>query len=85
MLNHDRLNNADEAAVANSAMQVVDALQRFTPEVQMLGLTAAFMLLAKRHRQHPGDLFLTTDNIIHGVEGERPECRAVEMYLENEL
>lgn len=85
MLNSDKMGSANEGLVANAAMTVVDQLQRFTPEVQMLGLTAAFMLLAKHHKQHPGDLFLTTDNIINGVEGKRPEFRAVSMYMENEL
>lgn len=85
MINHDRLTMADEAVVANSAMKVVDTLQRYTPEVQLLGLAASFLLLAKHHKQNPNDLFLTINNIIHGVEGKRPEFAAVEMYMENEL
>lgn len=85
MLNPDKMGSADEGAVANAAMTVVDQLQSFSPEVQMLGLTAAFLSLSKHHKQHPGDLFLTADNIMNGVQGKRPEFAAVDMYMENEL
>ena len=85
MFNPDRVSNADEGEVANAAMTVIDALQvRFTSEVQMLGLSAAFLLMAQRHKQHPGDLFLTINNIMNGVEGKRAEFKALEMYMENE-
>lgn len=84
-INRDLLVSADAARVCNSAMAVIDRLQDFTPEEQMLGLTAAFMLLAKHQKQNPGELFLITDNVVNGVEGKRPEFRAVEQYMRDEL
>lgn len=84
MLNPDALNNADVGLTANAAMAVIDRLQDFTPEVQMLAMTASFVLLAQRHKQRPSDLFVTADNVINGAEGKRPEFAAVAHYLENE-
>ncbi len=86
MINPDLVSNAPSGDVANAAMAVVDALQvRFKAEVQMLGLTAAFLLLAKRNKQNPNDLFETINNVMNGVEGRRPEFRAVEMYIDKEM
>lgn len=84
-INRDRVVSADAAGVSRSAMQVITSLQNHPTEEQMLGLTAAFLLLCKHHKQNPGDLFLIADNVMNGVTGRRPEFHAVQMYMENEL
>jgi len=45
IFNRDRFNNADTAQSAQAAMTVIDRLQQFPPEEQLVGLAAAFLLL----------------------------------------
>lgn len=85
MLNRDVLGSIPSPQVANAAMTVIDRLQDFTPEAQMLGLAAAFQLLADHNKVSAPELFAFSDRIVNGVSGYRPEFRAVAMYMENEL
>lgn len=85
-INQDDFNSADPNEVSKAAMSVVDALQlRFGPEVQVLGLAAVFLTMAKVFNLHPGDTFQTTDNVMCGLAGRRPEFDAIEAYIRGEI
>lgn len=66
-------------------MTVIDAMQDFDPETQVLGMAASFLLLCERFGQRPTEVFLTTQNVMNGVAGKRPEFEAVESYLAGEI
>lgn len=85
-MNRDLFNNADARRVANCTMAVIDATQRgFHPHEQMHAMAAAFLLLAEHWGVPAQDLFTATKNLMHDVEGKRPEFAAVADYMENEL
>lgn len=81
----DRMMSARVRPSANAAMQVIDSLQPYTPEEQLMGLTAAFMLLAKAAGMRPNDMFTFADNLMHDANTKRPEFLAVEQTIREEL
>lgn len=84
-MNLDRMNNADPYRVSQAAMAVLDRLQNFQPAEQIMGAAALFLILAE-HRGIPAqDIFVATKNLINGVDGKRPEFRAVTEYCKHEL
>lgn len=84
-MNTDRMNNANPHTVASAAMAVVDRLQNFPPADQIMGAAALFLILAE-HRGIPAqDIFTATKNLINGVDGKRPEFRALAEYVKHEL
>lgn len=84
-LNRDLMNNANPILVGRAAMTVIDRLQDFDPETQAVGFAAGFLMLAKRFNVQPQDLFETAQNVMNGMDGKRPEFKAVESYLGVEL
>lgn len=79
------MNNADPHRVASAAMTVVDRLQSYHPAEQIMGVAALFLILAE-HRGVPAqDIFTATKNLINGVDGKRPEFRALQEYVKHEL
>lgn len=85
MLDKDKMNLADPVLVGRGAMSVIDALQDYDPETQVMGMAASFLLLCNRFKQRPNDVFQTVQNVMNGVEGKRPEFEAVESYLAGEI
>lgn len=84
-LNRDALNMASPKAVAMATLTTLDALQDFTPEVQIMGAAAVFLELAEYIGIPPQEAFAATKNLINGDDGKRPEFRAISAYLEGEL
>jgi len=85
LLDKDKMNSADPLLVGRSAMTTIDALQDFDPETQVMGMAACFLLLCDRFKVQPGDVFQTTQNVMNGVAGKRPEFEAVQSYLAGEV
>lgn len=85
MINCDLFANVDRRAAANAAFSVLDALQRFSPEHRIVGLTAAFVLLAEHLGVRPLNVFEIVSNVMRDAMGRRPEFAAIEQYLKNEL
>lgn len=85
MLDRDKLNMASPRIVGNVSMAVITAVQDFPAEERALGMAAAFLSLCDRFGLHPGDTFLTVNNVMNDVQGKRPEFRAVESYLRDEM
>lgn len=81
----DALRNADVRQSGNAAMATIDAVQLRPPAVQLMGITAAFLLLSKAYGMRPTDLFTYADNLMHAADKKRPEFRGVAAYIENEL
>lgn len=84
-LNRDRLNMASPQAVANSAMTVLNGLQSFSAEIQIMGAAAVFLELAEHIGIPPQEAFSATKNLINGDDGKRAEFRAITAYLQGEL
>lgn len=85
MLNHDRLNSMPIDVAGQAAMQVIDTLQRYPREAQVLGSAAVFVLLCERFGINVQDVMTVTSNLMHHAEGRRPEFAAVTEYLAREL
>jgi site-specific DNA-adenine methylase len=86
MLNRDRLNNADQQQSAIAAMTVVDRLQNFAPDEQLVGAAAVFLMLAEHYGVSAQDAFTVTKNVINDTDRKLiPEFRAVRQYIQEEL
>jgi hypothetical protein len=86
MLNRDRLMNLPVKAGATAAMQVIDALQKgHSPEAQVLGAAAVFVLLSERFGVSMQDVMGAIKKLMNHAEGRRPEFAAVAEYLAKEV
>lgn len=84
-LNRDIMNMAGPRDVAMASMTVLDRLQDFRPEIQIMGAAAVFLELAEFLGIPAQEAFTATKNLINGDEGKRPEFRAISDYLNGEL
>ena len=84
-IDQDKFNSANPVRVGHSAMSMIDAAQDYEPEYQVLGMAMVFLQLCDRFDLQPANTFLTVQNIMNGVAGERPEYGAVKDYLAAEL
>lgn len=84
-LNRDVLNMAGPRDVAMASMTVLDRLQDFRPEIQIMGAAAVFLELADHIGIPAQEAFTATKNLINGDDGKRPEFRAISAYLKGEI
>ncbi len=84
-LNRDTLNMAAPVNVARAAMTVLDRLQDFDPEIQIMGAAAVFLELAEHIGIPAQEAFSATKNLINGDDGKRHEFRAITAYLQGEI
>lgn len=84
-LNRDLMNMLPTKITANATMAVIDRLQDFPAELQIVALTAAYKLMVERFGVSPHDVFTVADNIMNHADGRRTEFLAIADYLENEL
>ncbi|MGH0299334.1 MULTISPECIES: hypothetical protein [Sinorhizobium] len=84
-LNRDTLNMAAPVNVARASLTVLDRLQDFEPEIQIMGAAAVFLELAEHLGIPPQEAFAATKNLINGDDGKRVEFRAIAAYLQGEL
>ncbi|MER9646771.1 hypothetical protein [Mesorhizobium sp. M0199] len=66
-------------------MTVLDRLQDFRPEIQIMGAAAVFLELANLLGIPAQEAFTATKNLINGDDGKRAEFRAITAYLNGEL
>ncbi len=85
LLDNDKLNLVGLRPVGNAAMAITDVLQSFTPEQQVVGAAAHFLLLAKRYRIEAGEAFRIAERVIRSQHDGRPELAAAAAYMEHEL
>lgn len=84
-LNRDTMNMAAPVLVANASMTVLDRLQDFPAEIQIMGAAAVFLELAEHIGIPAQEAFSATKNLINGDDGKRAEFRAITAYLQGEL
>lgn len=84
-LNRDLLNTVPTREAAVASMTVIDALQDFPVEHQLVALTATYKLMTERFNINPQDVFTVADNVMHHADGRRTEFKAISDYLEGEL
>lgn len=83
--NPDVMNMASPSTVAMSAMNVLDRLQDFKPEIQVMGAAVVFLELCEYLGVPAQEAFVATKNLINGDNGRRVEFLAVRDYMEGEL
>lgn len=86
----DKLQNADRLKVANSTVDLFDALKKITqdPAEQLLILAAAFVLLMEATKQNAYDVFVTIKNLMadaHHAERRDHRFAAMKYHLEEDL
>lgn len=85
-MNLDHMVNAPSKAVATAAIQLVDRLQDHPPAVQSVACAVLFLAVCDRHGLNPQDVFTVAGNMTADtIHGERPEFRALRLYVEHEL
>jgi hypothetical protein len=83
-LDRDRLLSVSAKRVAQSAMRVIDALQRDPKECQIAGLACAFVLLSKHLGVAQGDALGIAQRILNDKQ-RKTDLQAVELYMRHEL
>jgi len=84
-LNRDVLNMAGPREVAMASLTVLDRLQDFRSEIQIMGAAAVFLELAAHLGIPAQEAFAATKNLINGDDGKRAEFRAITAYLQGEI
>lgn len=84
-LNRDRLNHIPTTVAANDAIAVLDRLQNFPPERQIVALATVYRMMAEHFGVSPQDIHTVSDNIVNTATGRRSEFEAVRAYMEGEL
>lgn len=81
----DKVTNAPVVGVAEAAMTVIDRLQHFPPEQQVMGAIAAAQILLDHYRLRLPDVGPAVTNIMNHAAGRRPEFAAIADYVAGEL
>ena len=82
----DLLNNLATKKAATATLKALDAIQRLTPEEQVAGLAAAFLLVCEGYKVPPQDAYrITTHMMNHHNERGLSEFDAVRSYLEADV
>lgn len=82
----DLVGNAPLKDASMAAMSIIDAVQNCKDNgVKVLGLTAAWLLIVESSGISVSDLLAYSRNCINTAEGRRPEFKAVESYINNEI
>lgn len=84
-LDRDLIMGAKAADVAQVVMSIIDRLQHFRPESQVVGGAAFFLLSCEHHGVDPVDTLTAITRLLNTKEGYRDEFAAVRHYLESNL
>lgn len=89
LFSRDGMNNAPQKGVAQLASRVIDFIQDWRPEHQLLALATAFLLVAEASRIPAQDVFTASKNLMQAREdtqtGLCPEFQAIQYYLNKEV
>lgn len=85
VITSDDLNMANPELVGYASMQVIDSLQNHEPRYQVLGLAVGFVTFCRIHKINPQKAMEVADRVLDGASGKRPELRAIESYLREEV
>ena len=84
-IDRDSFNSVPIRNVTAASMTVLDRLQNFTPEVQVLASAAVFLTLCENLGTPAQEAFTTVKNVINGAEGKRSEFLALDAYVKGEI
>ena len=85
-LDNDKLINADLVHTARASFSVIDALQDYPKEIQVLAAASVFKLLTEAHGLSPQDPMTMVGNIIErGEKQGKTQFKAIAAYLKEEL
>lgn len=83
---YDRMVNAEPHDVSKATMAVADGVQTLTPETQVMGAAAFFLLLAEAYKVNPQDVFTATKNLMSSEKGDAiPQFNAAREYIKHEV
>jgi hypothetical protein len=88
LIDRDRMNSADKGEVATACVRVFDAIQSLPKHVQLLGLAAAFTLMANASRIPAQDAFSATKNLMYDPltrSRTAPQFQAMDFHLRTEV
>jgi hypothetical protein len=85
-MDRDLLHMASAKRTANATLGVLNALQNWTREEQLLASAIVFLNLADFWQVSAQDAFTAATNMLNDKDGKvRPEFGAVRPYMEGEL
>ena len=83
---YDRMVNAEPRAVSQATMAVADGVQTLTPETQVMGDAAFFLLLCDAYKVPAQDVFTATTNLMNSEKGDAiPQFNAAREYIKHEV
>ncbi len=83
---HDRMVNAAPLPVSRAVMAVANGLQDYTPEQQVMGAAAFFLMISEAYSASPQEVFTAVKNMIRADKYEAlPQFNAAKQYIEKEL
>ncbi len=88
LFNRDRMNMANRAAVASTAVNALDRIQQQPKENQVLGLACAFLLLCASLKTPAQDVFTAAKNLMYDpIHASRMDHRfaAIQQYLDEDV
>ncbi len=90
LISRDRLNSCNKSAVAKVCVKAFDAVQgeTYTPEQQLLGLCAAFILMAEACQFNTNDAYAAVTKLMRDSlhsSGRDHRFDAMRFHIENEL
>lgn len=85
VITSDDLNMANPELVGYSSMEVINSLQNHEPRYQVLGLATSFVTFCRIHGINPVQAMEVSDRVLNGALGKRPELRAIESYMREEI
>lgn len=88
LIDRDRINSADKAEVANTCVSLFDRIDMLPKHIQLLGLAAAFILMANASGIPAQDAFTATKNLMKDpltATGIAPQFQAMDFHLKTEV
>ncbi len=83
---YDRMVNAEPRAVSQATMAVADGIQTLTPEVQVMGAAAFFLLLSEAYKVPAQDVFVAVKNLMNSERTDAvPQFNAAREYIKHEV
>lgn len=85
MIDPDKINNADAKRVASASISVIDRLQNFKSQEQVMSAAVVFLTLCDHFKVKAQDVFTTTKNLMNEKHELRHEFAAVRDYVKYEI
>jgi hypothetical protein len=83
---YDHMVNAEPRIVSRAVMHVADGVQTLSPDVQVMGAAAFFLMLCEAYKVPAQDVFTATTNLMNSEKGDAiPQFNAAREYIKHEV